>query len=503
VRALLLLAVLCSAARSQTLSIEIAEGDLTARLIKVAAEDASVLDLVTQAAARAGVPLRVDPAVLEDLGRRKISVNRERIVLDDLVLLAGTKAGVDVRARDGGLIVEKGPESRTAAVKAALEHADRALLGHPDPQLAPTLRYHRAQLLLETGAAAEAAAAFADLAREFPGHPASAEARVLAVHAALAAGRTTEALGMLAALEDSSDGIPAIPGADLLPARVHLAAGNLEQALVRSRKVAAGGQFERDRALAALMTAEILHRSGDGPGMMSALRALPSGFVHAHPDLAPLVSLATGSALRLLKDERAAILHLRVAVRSLDPALKGGACFAIAECFAALDQPVPAWTAVREAEALEKHDAALRRIRTRRSEIEESMGALGRAIETCLLVLNHAPGPFDGADRVLATLARCLLATDKVEDARAALEILADHGSYRGWALYQLARLDRRAGDAERALRALSRLRPGDLVPPGPSPALVRTLRGELLLDLGDPLQAAEVFRGAQEEPLK
>ena len=218
-KALLLVLVIASGIRSQTLSIEMVGEDLTARLVKVVATDAPVLDLVTRAAATVGVPLHVDPAVLEDLSKRTITVRRDRIVLDDLVLLAGTRVGVGVRAKDGRIFIAPDPKSRLSAVQTALEHADRALLGHPDPQLAPSLRYQRGCLLLETGAAAEAAAAFADLAREYPGHPASAESRVLALHASLLAGRTTEALGMLAAIEESSDGIRSDPRRRAAPAR--------------------------------------------------------------------------------------------------------------------------------------------------------------------------------------------------------------------------------------------------------------------------------------------
>ena len=216
------------------------------------------------------------------------------------------------------------------------------------------------------------------------------------------------------------------------------------------------------------MTAEILQRSRDGVAMMAVLRELPEGFAHSYPDLAPLLSLATGSALRLLRDERAALVHLRVAFRSVREDLKAGVALSIAECFADLDEPVPAWAAAREAEALEKDEDALRRIRARRAELEESMGALGRSIETSVSILKAAAGPFEGADRVLATLARCLIATDKTDDARTALEALVDHGAYRGWALFQLASLDRRAREPEKALRALARLMPGGPVRPGP-----------------------------------
>jgi hypothetical protein len=71
---------------------------------------------------------------------------------------------------------------------------------------------------------------------------------------------------------------------------------------------------------------------------------------------------------------------------------------------------------------------------------------------------------------------------------------------WRGWALYKLAWVERASGEPEKALRALGRLTASDLKLPGPSPEAVRKLRGDLLLDLGDPLQAADVFRGATEE---
>jgi hypothetical protein len=115
-------------------------------------------------------------------------------------------------------------------------------------------------------------------------------------------------------------------------------------------------------------------------------------------------------------------------------------------------------------------------------------------------VLRDAAGPFPEADRVLATLTRCFLAADRADEARVALDALAGCAAWRGWALHQLALLERRAGDPERALRALARIAPADCKPPGPSADELRTLRGDLLIDMGDPMQAAEIFRGTEEE---
>jgi tetratricopeptide (TPR) repeat protein len=363
----------------------------------------------------------------------------------------------------------------------------------------PALRYQRACLLFESGAAAEAGAAFTDLVRDFPGEDSASEARILSVAASLCAGRHAEALATLAMVEESRQGIPAMAGAELLPARVHAAAGNLTEALVRARKVAATGRTERDRALAGLLAAEVQLRQNDGAGMLASIRGLPSGFERKFRDLVPLVELATGIALRILHDERAAVVHLRVALRTVEPPLKASVACAIGECFLSLAEPVPAWIAIRQAESLEKDQAELRRIRTRRAEIEASFGALGRATETCLALLQDATGPFPEAERVLATLARCLIAGERVAEARVTLEALSDRETWRGWALIRLAQLERKAGEPEKALRALSRITASDLKEPGPSAAEVRRLRGDLLLDLGDPLQAAEVFRGAQE----
>jgi hypothetical protein len=101
---------------------------------------------------------------------------------------------------------------------------------------------------------------------------------------------------------------------------------------------------------------------------------------------------------------------------------------------------------------------------------------------------------------VLATLTRCFVATEKLDEARIALDALADCEAWRGWAVHRLCILERRAGDPERALRVLARLDGGRWEPPGPTEDEVRTLRGELLLDIGDAIQAAEVFRGSAEE---
>jgi hypothetical protein len=497
-KALLLVLALASAAGAQTLSVEIA-GDDASHVLAISARDCTALDLVARVAGLTGARLRVDPAILDDLASRTVTVVRARILVDELAALLGAKLGLRARFEEGAFVLTPASAAKPAAA-AALAQVEHAILAHPEPQLMAALRHQRACLLLDAGAPAEAAVAFTDLVREFPSHSAAVEARILAVVGFLRAGRHAEALFALGELEQSRHGIPKTPGAELLPARVHAAAGNWNEALVRARKTAASGQSERDRVLAGLMAAEIQQKLGDGEGMLASVHGLPAGFDRTFRDLAPAAEHATGAALKLLKDERAALVHLRVAFRTVAPRLRPGVACTIAECFAALDEPVPALLAVRQAEAIETDEPELRVIRARRAELEECSGALASATETCLGVLKTATGPFPESERVLATLARCLIASDRTAEARVTLEALADREAWRGWALFRLAWLERGAGDAEKALRALGRLSSADLKPPGPAPDAVRKLRGDLLIELGDPLQAADVFRGASEE---
>jgi tetratricopeptide (TPR) repeat protein len=487
-------------AQTPVLSVEVAGPGAAARLLTVVAVDAPALDVLSRAAAVLGTPLKIDPAILDELGRARISVRRTNVVLDELCLLIGLKLSVAAGLEGGALHLRPGGQPEALAAAQALAHVDHVLLAHPSPELVAGLRYQRACLLLESGAADQAFTAFADLVSDFPGHPLSQGSRLLCVAAALRAGLHAEAVGHLAAIEESREGMPAIPGAALLAPRVHAAAGNFQEALLRARKIAASGRFERDRALAGLFAAEMHQRLGDGNGMIEALDRLPSSFERTCRDLVPKAALARGLALGLIHDERAALVHLRVALRSVDPASRARVARAISDCLAALDQPVQAWLAIRQAEALETDASEIVGIQARRAELEEAFGAVGRATETCTAVLKSASGPFAEAERVLATLTRCFLATDKVDEARVALEALADRETWRCWALYQLALLERRCRDPERALRALGRLDASSCKPPGPTADAVRTLRGELLLEIGDPLQAAEVFRGAAEE---
>jgi tetratricopeptide (TPR) repeat protein len=497
---LLLLATLSPCAVGQTLWVGHAGGQAPRDVLTVEARDVPVLDLLTRAAAATGTRLRVEPAILTELGGRVVNVSRERILLDELAILLGARLGLRARVDAGALVVARTPDSEGAASEYALAHVEHALLAYPEPQLMASLRRERARLLFDCGRWADAAEAYAGLARESPNHPSAADARILVVSASMRAGLHAEALAALAQIEQSRQGIPDVPGAELLPARIHAAAGNWKEALVRARRVATCGRSERDRAVAGLMAAEVQQKLGDGEGMLASVRSLPAGFERAFRDLVPVAELATGAALKLLRDERAALLHLRIALRTVEPKIRAGVACMIAECFVALGQPVPACVALQQAEALEKSEAGLRAIRVRRAEIEESIGALGRATETCAAILQAATGPFPETDRVLATLARCLIASDRVVEARATLEALADREAWRGWALFRLASLERGARDPEKALRALGRLAAADLKPPGPSAEAVRKLRGELLLEIGDPLQAADVFRGSKEE---
>jgi tetratricopeptide (TPR) repeat protein len=501
-RSVLAIAALCTTLSGQALSIESAGGEGGAHVLAVDAREVAVLDVVARAAAVSGTRLNVDPDLLDFLATRNITVRRSRVLLDELALLCAAEGGFRARLEGGvlSLTPETGTKGGRPALGAALAQVEHAVTAQPEPQLMAALRFQRACLLLESGAPLDAAIALTELGRDFPGHAAGAEAGALAVAAYLRAGRHAEALEALDRLEESRQGIPLIPGADLLPARAHSAAGNWKEALVRARKAASSARSQRDRAIAGLMAAEIQQKLGDGEGMLASIRGLPAGFDRTFRDLSPYAELGTGAALRLLHDERAALLHLRVALRTVAPKLRGGVALMIAECFAALDEPVFAGIAIRQAEALETHPSELRHIRVRRAEIEESFGALGRASETCLGVLQGAQGPFPEAERVLATLARCLIANGRGAEARATLEALADREDWRGWALYKLAWVERASGEPEKALRALARLAPADLKPPGPSSEAVRKLRGDLLLDLGDPLQAAEVFRGSDGE---
>jgi tetratricopeptide (TPR) repeat protein len=497
-KALFAALVLLHAALAQTpaFSVECLGRDAAGTLLRIEAADVPALDLLSRAASVLSVPLKVDPAILDDLARRTVSIHRTRIVLDELGLLLGIKLGVLVVAGGGALELKSGGSPTELAAAQALTHLGHALVGHADPELMPGLRYQRACLLLEAGAADEAATAFADLVRDFPGHALSAGARLLSIGAALRAGRAAEAMSLLIAIEESRDGLPPIPKAELLPARVFAAIGNRNEALLRARKVAATGRFPRDRVLAGLMAAEIQWGLRDGRLMLEALDGLPPGFERGYRDLVPKAALARGLALRILHEDRCALVHLRVAFRTIEDRGRPRVAGAISECLAALDEPVPAWLAVRQAEALSGDPAEVRRIQARRAELEESIGAHARSIETCVGLLAAAGGPFPEAERVLATLARCFLSTERFDGARAALEALADRDAWRHWALFQLALLERRAGDRERALRALARIEPSASGQPGPTADAVRTLRGELLLEIGDPLQAADVFRG-------
>jgi tetratricopeptide (TPR) repeat protein len=501
-RILLAILLLAPAVPGQALTIESAGGEASAHLLAVDARDVAVLDVVARAAAVSGTRLNVDPEILDTLARQNVTVRRNRVLLEELALLCAAKGGFRARLEGGVLSLSPDAPGKGGrpSLGSALAQVEHAVVAYPEPQLMPALRFYRACLLLESGAALDAAIALTDLGRDFPGHAAAAEAGALAVTAYLRAGHHDEALEALDRLEESRHGLPPIAGADLLPARAHAAAGNWKEALVRARKAASSARTLRDRAIAGLMAAEIQQKLGDGEGMLASIRGLPAGFDRTFRDLSPYAELGTGAALRLLHDERAALLHLRVALRTVPPKLRAGVALMIAECFVALDEPVFAGIAIRQAEALETDPAELRFIRVRKAEIEESFGALGRASETCLGVLQGAAGPFPEAERTLATLARCLIANGRGAEARVTLEALADREDWRGWALYKLAWVERASGEPEKALRALTRLTPADLKPPGPSPEAVRKLRGDLLLDLGDPLQAADVFRASNEE---
>jgi hypothetical protein len=478
-----------------------ATGEQDGRVLRLDVAEAPALEVLSAIAAAAEVPLNVDPGLLDELATVGVTVRRDRIVLDEAVLLLGLRLSLDIQASAEGVRVRKVPPSPEARRAVALAHVDHAMLAHPEPQLMPGLRYRRACLLLESDRADEASLAFTEFAGDFPGHELAPQARVLAVAAALRAGLIPAALDGLGSLQESEVPMPEMPGAELLAARVHAAAGRLGDALVHARKVAAGGRFLRERALAGLVAAEVSHRMGDAAGMLAALDGLPDEFDRTFRDLAPKAALARGLALGLEGDSRAALLHLRVALREVEPEARPVAAEAIASCLDAAGQAMPAWVALRQAEALETDPAQLRRMRTRRAEMEEALGAANRAVETCLGILRDASGPFPEADRVLVALTRCFVTGGRAEDARVALDALADLPRWKGFALLQLALLERRAGDPEKALRALARLEPGSCRPPGPTPEEVRTLRGDLLLELGDAIQAADVFRGSEQEP--
>ena len=70
-------------------------------------------------------------------------------------------------------------------------------------------------------------------------------------------------------------------------------------------------------------------------------------------DLTPYAELWTGADLRLLIEERADLLHLRVAMLRVDPKLRGVIASMIAECFTALYQTVFGGIAIRQADAIE------------------------------------------------------------------------------------------------------------------------------------------------------
>lgn len=487
-------------AQTAPLVVESAGGDAAAHVLRIEVTDVPALDLITKAAAVSAVPLKLEPGAMDVLARRTVTVHRERILLDELGLLLGLELALRVSFADASLTLGPAGSGAAAGASAALLHVEHALLGHAAQELMPPLRYQRACLLLASGDAEAATTAFADLIADFPGHSLSVDSRGLAITAALRAGRHDRALSFLGTTEESADGLLAALGADLLPARVHAASGNTKEALLRARRVASTGTLDRDRALAWLLVAELDYQAGDSRSMLAALDELPLDFDRTCRDLVPKVELARGLAVALQGDPRAALLHLRVALRSLKPESKATAARAISDCLAASGNPVEAWLAMREAVALETRPAVRRSVLVRCAEMEESLGFASHTIVTCAAILADAKGPFPEAERVLATLSRCFITTDRIDEARMALEALADCADWRGWASFKLASLELRAGDPERALRAVLRIEPGACKPPGPSHEEVRTMRGQILLEMGDPIQAADVFRGANEE---
>ena len=196
-------------------------------------------DVLAQAASAASAQLNVDPALLDRLSGATITVRRERIVLDELALLLGVRLGLSIEIDAGRLVVRAGRSGQEARLLGALALVDYAMVGHPEPRLTPHLRFERAVLLFWSGRAADATLAFSDFVSAFPGHEKSAEARLLAIVAALRAGLHAEAAKNLASIEESSEGIPAVPGAALLPARVRAAQGELADAALHARKAAA------------------------------------------------------------------------------------------------------------------------------------------------------------------------------------------------------------------------------------------------------------------------
>ncbi len=498
----LLLVLAASPVAGQRRAVVAANGASQSRLLEIHASDTSVVDLLARACAAFGVELRVEPALMADLVQRTISIDRARITLDELAILISASTGFIVDVKENRLQVRPAAsDPETALADAAMHHLDHTILVHAEPRLAADVRYARADLLYRLTRMHEAGVSFESFTSEFPKDSRVPMARLLAGYAYYKSGDLPAAKKAIDQLEASDAGLPDLANAELVPAVIHRAAGDDEAAGIRLRRVVREGSSPRARAVASLLLTELELDSKRVDDAFVALAEFRSEARREFPDLAKHVPLAVGIGLMLKGDFRSALLQLRIAQRNVDEkSAQIRAAESVAVAFVALDDLVTGLVAVQRCLALGPEGLQKRRALLMKAELEERLGLFEQAVVSATETLAATPDASQTAERALAVLARSLGNTDRHDEAARALEALTTVPRYRAAALVHLARTERRAGNKSAALAAIDRLKAADFIDPTPSKAEVTTLRGELLLELGRPLEAARVFEGREEE---
>lgn len=470
--------------------------------VTATAEQASLREILVSVAGQLSRELLMDEGVLDLLSETSVPLNIKATPLEEFVSLVATIVGLDGTVEEGGIrLRHRKPEGTEDAGDEARRLAGDAYQRSGVQNLADAdagLLYRVAILFFSAEDYSRALRMFKSFLARHENDPRASRVRLLGGHAALKLGRNAEARRLLVEIEDTDPNSSEILPATLLLSRVFMAENKPAEAVVRLRRVIDETRDPEEKSTALLLRTQMWFDLGEWNEALESIEEYDLDLDRSVDSRTSKVALARGLCRqRAGKIERSftplqyAWLRLEDAPQRLEVAV------AMAEAWSQYGEHFLALQALREADALELESWQKLRLLQARARVLEQFSLLSRLEKTyremAELELMEHPKDRERTLWAIEGLADLLFEQQRFEDARGIFAELQQLPELRARALFMLARCAKASGNYQETLELLT------MVPVDGARVTVDEivrLRGDTLLALGRPLEAAQAFEG-------